>query len=163
MRSLTAWLGERPVPHLPREASREPLRGWRVWKVVDSSRGPALVSWYGGTMWPARRELQSRCFLHGPRPAVQHHCGIHAFDSLEDALAYAEAARQRFIVFERRPVGIAIGRVSCWGHVVRHTLGLRSQFAYPYDLYLLSGDPSLARLLSRRYAVDTTAEPPMLA
>jgi hypothetical protein len=65
---LTTWLGGRALPRLPREATREPLRGWRVWRVVDS---------------PHRR-------------------------------------------------------VSCWGHVVRHTLGWRSQFAYPYDLYLLS-------------------------
>ncbi len=61
-------------------------------------------------------------------------------------------------------MAIAVGRVSCWGHVVRHTLGRRSQFAYPYDLYLLlSADPSLARLLARRSAVDATAEPPLVA
>ena len=135
-----------------------------MWRVVDSPHRPALASWSVGTVWPARRELQSGCFIHGPRPAVQHLCGIHAFDAQEDALAYAEASQERLTLFDHRPVAIAVGRGSCWGHVVRHTLGRRSQFAYPYDLYLLlSADPSLARLLARRSAVDATAEPPLVA
>jgi hypothetical protein len=94
---------------------------------------------------------------------VQHICGIHAFHAREDALAYTAASSQRLLLFDRRPadaLGIAVGRVSCWGRVVRHTHGWRSQFAYPYDLYLLSGDPALARSLARRYAIDATAEPP---
>ena len=163
MRSLTTWLGVRAPARLPREAAREPLRGWRAWQVVDGRHGPALVSWCVGTVWPARRELQSGCFIHGPRPAAQHRCGIHAFDALEDALAYADASQERLRLFDRRPVGIAVGRVSCWGHVVRHTLGWRSQFAYPYDLYLLSDDPALARSLANRYAVDATPGAPVVA
>ena len=156
MRRLTTWLGRRALPRPPREATREPLGGWRVWRVVDSRHGPALASWRVGTVWPARRELQSGCFIHGPRAPVQHRCGIHAFDAQGDALAYAEASQERLTLFDHRPAGIAVGRVSCWGHVVHHTLGWRSQFAYPYDPFLLSADPSLARLLSRRYAVDAT-------
>ena len=117
MRRRTTWLRGRALPRLPREATREPRRGWRVWRVVDSPHGPALASWRVGTVWPARGELQSGCFIHGPRPAVQHLCGIHAFDARADALAYAEASQERLMLFDHRPVGIAVGRVSCWGHV----------------------------------------------
>jgi hypothetical protein len=120
-----------------------------------------LASWCGGTVWPARQELQSRCCLHGPRPAAHHTCGIHAFGERADALAYANAPRDRLMLFDCRPdeaMGIALGLVSGWGRVIRHARGWRSQFAYPYDLYLLHGGRALARSLSDRYAVDATSQ-----
>ena len=39
----------------------------------------------------------------------------------------------------QRALGIVGGRVSGWGRAVAHERGWRSQFAYPYDLYLLRG------------------------
>ena len=158
---VTASLAARePRPRLPLESSAEVLLGWRVWQVVDTRHGPALASWSAATLWPTRRELGSGCFIHGTRPAVHHTCGIHAFAELEDALIYARTTRDHPVPFTRRTLAMAVGQVSCWGHTVRHTRGWRSQFAYPYDLSLPSGDRGLARSLADRYVVDVTAAPP---
>ena len=92
-------------------------------------------------------------------PSRIHACGIHAFGRREDALAYATERRSRTLLLPRVPeraLGIAFGRVSGWGDAVRHTRGWRSQFAYPYDLSLLSGDRGMARALADRYAVETS-------
>jgi hypothetical protein len=147
----------------PRETVTEPLRGWRAWQVVDGDDGPALASWWVNTVWPARRPLEARCVQHGPRPAAHHVCGIHAFDTRERALAYLRRAREAPLLFVRRPeraLGIVIGRVSGWGRAVAHAHGWRAQFAYPYDLYLIRGDRTLARTVAARYAVETSPFPP---
>jgi hypothetical protein len=140
----------------------EPMCGWRAWQVVEGKDGPTLASWWLGTLWPAHRELQAACHVHGSQPAAYHVCGIHAFAAREDAVAYARGRREGPLLFARTParsLGIAIGRVSGWGRVVRHTRGWRSQFAYPFDLYLLTGSRDLARSLADRYAVETMMEP----
>jgi hypothetical protein len=69
MRRRTTWLRGRALPRLPREATREPRRGWRVWRVVDSPHGPALASWRVGTVWPARGSCSraASSTAHGPR------------------------------------------------------------------------------------------------
>lgn len=141
----------------------EPLRGWRAWQVVESRHGPVLASWWVSALWPARRPLQSRCALHGSRPSPHHMCGIHAFSSRDQALAYLERRDEALLLFARRPEsarGIVVGRVSGWGGAVAHERGWRSQFAYPYDLYLLRGDRMLAQALAGRYGVETLAFPP---
>jgi hypothetical protein len=138
----------------------EPLQGWRAWQVVEGSSGPELRSWAMGTRWPARRALQSGCAVHGPRPAIHHSCGIHAFDRREEALAYIGRRDELSRWFVRHPdqaLGIVLGRVSGWGKAIRHARGWRSQFAYPYDLHLLTSDLGLARALGDRYAVDAVA------
>jgi hypothetical protein len=146
-----------------RDLVREPLRGWRAWQVVASRNGPALASWWMDALWPARRPLEARCGMHGPQPAAHHVCGIHAFDACEAALAYLDSGHEAPLLFVRRPqraLGLAVGRVSGWGRAVAHTRGWRSQFAYPYDLYLTRGDRALARTLADRYAVETSPLPP---
>lgn len=143
---------------------REPLRGWRGWQVLKGPHGPVLASWWMSALWPARRPLEARCGVHGPRPVAHHLCGIHAFSAREEALAYLDRSQDTApLLFVRRPqraLGLAIGRVSGWGRAVSHARGWRSQFAYPYDLYLLRGDRALARALAGRYAVDVSAAPP---
>jgi hypothetical protein len=141
----------------------ESLRGWRAWQVVDGRDGPRLLSWWHGTSWPERRPLEAACNRHGSRPSAHHSCGIYAFDACEQALAYARGRAPGPQLFMRHPVrarGIVVGVVSGWGRAVAHARGWRSQFAYPYDLYLLSGDGGLARELADRYAVDTSPFPP---
>lgn len=153
---IASWLAARGSRHqLPRDAAHEPLLGWRAWQVVDGRDGPTLASLSQSTLWPPRRELQAGCFVHGSRPAAHHACGIHAFRDHEDALAYAHSRRDALMLFARTPVGVAIGQVSGWGRIVRHTRGWRSQYAYPFELYLLTGDRALARSLADRYAVET--------
>jgi hypothetical protein len=141
------------------EPLAEALRGWRAWQVVDGRDGPGLISWLHGTAWPTRRALEAVCNRHGGRPSLHHSCGIYAFDDCEEALAYVEQAPRGSQLFVRRPDrarGIAVGAVSGWGRAVRHARGWRSQFAYPYDLYLVGGDHGLARELADRYAVETS-------
>jgi hypothetical protein len=158
-RRLAAWAAGRVASvQVPRETATEPLRGWRAWQVVEGRDGPALASWWLGTLWPARRELEAGCHMHGSRPAVHHACGIHAFTTRQRALALAAERPNGPQLFGRAParsLGIAVGRVSGWGRVVHHTHGWRSQYAYPFDLELLAGDRALARVLADRYAVDT--------
>jgi hypothetical protein len=141
----------------------EPLRGWRAWQVIESRHGPVLASWWVSALWPARRPLQARCALHGSRPSPHHMCGIHAFSARDEALAYLERGDEAPLLFARRPqsaLGIVVGRVSGWGRAVAHERGWRSQFAYPYDLYLLRGGRALARALAGRYGVETVPFPP---
>jgi len=140
----------------------EALRGWRAWQVVDGRDGPVLLSWAHATEWPARRALEARCNRHG-RPAAHHSCGVYAFSDREPALAYAEphpGGPQLFVHRPERALAIAVGVVSGWGRVIRHARGWRSQFAYPYDLYLPAGDRGLALALADRYAVETSPFPP---
>ena len=51
---------------------------------------------------------------------------------------------------------ITLGRVSLWSRVIQNVDGWRAQFAYPYDVELVGGDPATARGLRRRYAVDVS-------
>lgn len=146
------------------EPVAEALRGWRAWQVVDGRDGPRLISWLHGTAWPARRALEAACNRHGGRPSLHHSCGIYAFDDYEQALAYVQQPPRGSQLFVRRPDrarGIAVGVVSGWGRAVRHARGWRSQFAYPYDLYLVGGDQALARELAERYVVETSPLPPI--
>lgn len=136
----------------------EALRGWRAWQIVERRDGLTLLSWAHATAWPARSALEARCNRHGGRPARHHSCGLYAFSLRDDALAYAQPREPR--LFSERSLGIAVGVVSGWGRVIRHTRGWRSQFAYPYDLYLPSGDRALSRELADRYAVETSPFPP---
>lgn len=149
---------------MPGEVVTEALRGWRAWQVLDGRHGPVLASWCVNALWPVRRPLEARCGMHGPLPVAHHACGIHAFSAREEALAYLDRSRHSSpLLFVRRPeraLGLAIGRVCGWGRAVAHARGWRSQFAYPYDLYLLRGDRALARALAGRYAVDVSAVPP---
>jgi hypothetical protein len=142
----------------------EPLRGWRGWQVVSGRHGPVLASWWVHALWPARRPLEARCGVHGSRPVTHHPCGIHAFSTREEAIAYLDRSQRAtpllFVDRPQRALGLAIGRVSGWGRAVSHARGWRSQFAYPYDLHLLSGDRALARALAGRYAVDVSPVPP---
>jgi hypothetical protein len=138
-----------------REVVRESLLGWRAWRVVEDDDEPVLMSWWLNTAWPAGRRVESTCGMHGSRPVAHHMCGIHAFSGRDEALAYAGRRHDlRRDPFERT-LGIAIGRVSGWGHAVRHARGWRSQYAYPYELFLAAHDRGLARALAGRYAVET--------
>jgi hypothetical protein len=143
---------------------REALHGWRAWRVVERRDGPTLTSWWLDALWPARRALESACGMHGPRPVAHHMCGIHAYAAREAAFAYLgrrhEGPPSPFARRPERTLGVAFGRVSGWGHAVQHTHGWRSQFAYPYELFLIGGDRDLAVALASRYAVDTVLGPP---
>jgi len=54
----------------------------------------------------------------------------------------------------RQGCPIAIGRVSLWGRILARENGFRAQYAYPYELFLIGGEDTLARELRGLYAVD---------
>jgi hypothetical protein len=107
--------------------------------------------------WPPLRALEARCFVHGSRPAAHHVCGVHAFSTRERALVYLVRNPPRPstpLAGAETPLGVVFGRVSGWGRAVVHAAGWRSEFAYPFAVYVLGRDRGLARALADRYAVD---------
>lgn len=130
----------------------EPVLGWRLWHVRETSAGYRLGSWTRNAEWPAARRVEARCRRHDA-PRAGHRCGIYAFRTR----ALAEELLRRCAPLSLagcRPV--ALGSVSLWGRVVPHADGWRAQFAYPYELFLLGGDAGVARDLRDGYAVDVT-------
>ena len=63
-------------------------------------------------------------------------CGIYA---IKDSRGFRTPITATFV----KP--IAYGRVSLWGRIVEHKHGYRAQFAYPLDLVLAGGRPSIGR------------------
>jgi hypothetical protein len=141
-----------------RDIVDEPLVGWRAWHVVATPSGPQLVSWWLNTQWPPRERLEAACALHGGRPARSHDCGVHAFRTLDDVLAYIGQGpipdEARFVRRVEDCIGLAVGQVSLWGRTIVHTRGWRAQYAYPYDIVLLEGGRELASAVTARYAVE---------
>lgn len=146
----------------PPETLTEALQGWRAWQVVARRDGICLRSLWVNAVWPARRPLRSGCSLHGGRLVAWHICGIHAFSDRDDLQRYVgRRPHEASAAGSERVLGIAIGRVSGWGRAICHERGWRSQFAYPYALYLPSGDRGVARALAERYAVETAPFAPL--
>lgn len=147
----------------PRPIEHEPVVAWRGWHVVaDPGGGHRLVSLWLNAFWPTRERIESACEEHGSIPERGHDCGIHAFKTLDAALAYV-GAKVPYVGYPfLRPVEgrvcIAVGRVSLWGRVVEHEGGYRAQYAYPYAIHLIDGTQPIARDLANRYAVDVTVD-----
>ena len=136
---------------------REPLLGWRVWRV--SAGFIEAVVW--STAWQPRTRFEARCEVEPspfwqPRVARASHrapspeceCGVYAFKAREDAelLAREKACHDQ----------LALGRVSLWGRVIETEYGFRAAYAYPYELELLGGSERDARALRNAYAVDVS-------
>jgi hypothetical protein len=146
----------------------EPLVGWRLWHVRPHGGGHRLESFtWHHVSWPAGRRMEAGCAVHGEAaPAAGHECGIYAFatrELAEDLLRRYMGVRHCYGPHQRelpprapgRP--IALGQVSLWGRVLVRENGFRAQYAYPYELFLIGGDPAIARDLRDRYAVDVWA------
>lgn len=116
----------------------EPLRAWRLWRVVERDGALLLGSVVKPTVWPVGQTLVARC-LHAPfrlpwrtthaAPQASCDCGIYA-SSLPHAADYARELRPR------RAVGWAIGLVSLWGTVVECERGYRASHAYPAEVWV---------------------------
>jgi hypothetical protein len=139
-----------------RERRREPVLGWRVWRVDDGLL--RAVVW--GTIWVPRARLDACCedrpFLppgggDHRAPAQACECGIYAFKHRCDAELLAREKVDRDV--------LALGRVSLWGRVLETVRGYRAERAYPYDVELLGGTGSLAREIRERYAIDVSLGP----
>jgi hypothetical protein len=145
----------------------EPLLAWRLWHVRRHGEEFRLESFtWHHVSWPAGRRLEARCPVHGEEAPVRgHECGIYAFRTRElaeellrrytglhhrDGSAGGEAPPRR----PGRPM--ALGRVSLWGRLLVRQHGFRAQYAYPYELFLINGDDTIAARLRSLYVVDVT-------
>jgi hypothetical protein len=112
-----------------------PAVGFRVWRIEEMLTGPRLASPYRHSVWVPHVALQAECREEGgdgrlPRahrqersmaPLAECSCGIYA---------YHEPDRMLNGIAE----GLVGGAILCWGQVVIHTEGLRTQFARPLAL-----------------------------
>lgn len=143
----------------------EPILAWRLWQVRRHGEEYRLESFtWHHVSWPALQRLEATCPTHGAAaPDRDHECGIYAFkkrELAEELLRRYTGVRQRYGRHYHelpepapdRP--IALGRVSLWGRILERERGFRAQYAYPYELFLISGDTLMARQLRRLYAVD---------
>ena len=150
-----------------RPVSHEVVLGWRLWHVRLHEGEHRLESftWHHVT-WPAREPLVATCPVHGhTAPAGDHECGIYSFRTrtlAEDLLRRYTGVRQCYGRKAPEPAPpppgrpIALGSASLWGRILVRDRGFRSQFAYPYELFLIGGDERMARDLRRLYAVDVS-------
>ena len=139
----------------------EPILAWRLWRIqrVETLEGdePLRLAAAGRLgiprFWRPREPNRAVCSSHrtqheAPWPACR--CGIYGFRAQEAA----ERALRRYA---RGDVSDwAIGRVSLWGRIVECKHGWRAEYAYPYDVTLLGGDPEAVRELRDLYAVDVS-------
>lgn len=104
------------------------LRGWRVDAVAGT-----LHSIVQPVPWTPREPLKAECSPGVPgvrdhprgenSPSPKCTCGIYAAFTMKLVVKYMPAV---------------IGRVALWGDVVTAEYGVRAQYAYPLELYVLS-------------------------
>jgi hypothetical protein len=112
--------------------SIEPVRGWRVWRLVRIRGRLALRSLTQDAVWKPDQAMHATCGRRssGHRsPGEGCTCGLYA-TSTPEALARAG-------VFN--PGTGVVGAIAMWGRVVEHGRGARSEFAYPARLRLVCG------------------------
>ena len=120
------------------ERSVEPITGWRVWDLSDSSAGGPLLHPVGSgvDIWPPGQPVEARCGASplltwtrrphdAPDPTCR--CGIHGARSLEEI----DRPRPAY------PPPTVVGSVSLWGRVIEHERGWRAAFGYPSRLRLV--------------------------
>lgn len=123
------------------------IEAWRSWRFYGNT---GLVSVFQETRWPAQREMEAQCHMmpqfrilfptlsrmnpkdvpanlrtvYEQRNASPPHngcsCGIYA------------TQRNNYLHI---PSADVYGKVALWGKVIKGTLAVRAQYAYPIELY----------------------------
>ncbi len=137
-----------------------PIRGWRVWTVVETAAGLRLGSVIHDEVWEPGTTALAACRRHEDlfAPAVPPHptpsgicgCGFHAVRDPADAWSYLRGRDEPNVV--RR----ILGEVALWGRVVETEKGWRAAAAYPVRVYV--DDEAVARALTE-YEVDVVSAP----
>ena len=141
------------------------FQGWRAWRIMrhETLGGPSTVRLCAcGTrglpkVWEPLTAARAVCGKFAtthdaPWPDCQ--CGFYAYGRREDAWNHLET----FVHNNGEALGWAFGRVSLWGRIVEHELGLRAEYAYPYELTVY-GTAELANTVRRLYAIDVDVLP----
>jgi len=143
--------------HLPEGSQRQPVVGWRSWKLRQTADGVVLQSLFRSETWEIG-VTRARCHhcapwmvnLH-PVPNASCQCGLYAFSTPSDAIRHAE--RQLAPVFagcgQAQPVA---GAVVGWGRVIQHgRQGWRAEKARP--VALLNTGRSMLEEAAARYGL----------
>lgn len=144
------------------------VEGWRAWGVPQGlppfGLAPKLYSVTnygrgghhpegGGYAWKAREAAEATCPVredhNGRCPVESCTCGFYTALSLEHlmTMAYHRYDADAHGMFR------VIGQVANWGKVIEGTLGWRSQYAYPTQLFVPFEAWRLAKPLSEAYGV----------
>jgi hypothetical protein len=139
---------------LPEDRQRQPVVGWRSWKLCRTPDGVALQSLFRSECWEIGITTAS-CHVCPPWLIKQHQvpsascqCGLHAFSTLDDAIRHAQ--RHLAPTFagcgHAQPVS---GAVVGWGRVIQHgRQGWRAEKVRPVAL-LHTGQPMLDEAAAR--------------
>jgi len=156
-----------------------PLRGWRMWSVVDTAAGPRLIAPFitsvlgespdvDGLTWAPGKNTSTtamRCGgAAGHHPLVGCRCGLRIMQSLTALRAFATEYEDRI-----GPM-VAYAEVDVWGKVApfapdddwRYTL--RAEFAQIVGpLQLAPSHATHADALAAHYGIDVIIDPPACA
>lgn len=88
-------------------------------------QGGKLVS-HNGQVWPPNEELEAAClFEHHVAPTLACSCGIYSYKDSDLAWGYQPTLNARF----KTPAFRVFAAIECWGTIIEHDLGWRSQYA----------------------------------
>jgi len=133
---------------------RQPVVGWRSWKLQPTADGVVLQSLFRGECWDIG-VTSAKCHVCPPWLMNQHpvpnaacQCGLHAFSTPSDAIRHAERQVAPVLAGRAQAVPVA-GAVVGWGRVIQHgRQGWRARSARPVAL-LQTGQPLLEEAAAR--------------
>jgi hypothetical protein len=151
----------------------EPIVGWRMWilernkcwwpryvQVKDRYLRPdEWLRSLNGNVWVPGERMEAVCVLPGLVRILKHrhapestcHCGVYAFQSIDELMPMLHPPR--LLPFRdplREPV---LGEVSLWGRIVVHQDGYRAQFAYPKRFWVDESSPEELKRALGTYGV----------
>jgi hypothetical protein len=141
---------------LPRVSSKEPIVGYRVWKL--NKEIPALMSCYKEMAWPHRQKLVRS-------DDKDLNMGIHAAKHYKSLIQETNLDPLRMPMFDS--VGLwsdykahVAGEVYLWGEVKECPHGWLAEFAYPKKLWMPENtDPVVVMQLEENYGVPVELNP----
>lgn len=126
--------------------SLEPRVVWRKWTVQEDDC--LLRSIFQDTVWMPRERMEARCLknqgpltlagrqcLHAPMRNCS--CGIYATFERSELGKYGSARKITELSDPAPRKLIVIGTVSVWGKIVECETGLKAEYAYPYELFVM--------------------------
>jgi len=109
---------------LPHEHMAGPLLAYRVWSIKFGT-GLLRSTGIGGLEWPFAVPMAAQCLRighHAPQAGCE--CGYYTVTNWDKA---HKLSKSMVCIF---------GRAAIWGKVIKHQDGYRSEYAYPYELFL---------------------------
>lgn len=139
-------------PSLPEEFGITPVRGYRMWSVLNTVR---LASLNFDLVWEPGKVTEAQCFNNCSSPPSVGRCGnygkgcgiyaVHRSERIGPMSAYS-LAPPRMTAVSTWVWGVVEG----WGRVVWHKDGWRAQYARPVAI---SATSRLAETVSKTYSI----------